>query len=232
VADVLRGIQSRQIRVVSVETQSASPFASGLLFNWVMAYMYEGDAPLAERRAQALALDRELLAELLGEEELRELLDPAALADLELELQGLVGGRRVRTVDGVHDLLRRVGDLRSDEVAARADLADPLAALGTLEGDRRIAPLRLGGESRWIGIEDVARYRDAVGASPPAGVAGSRERRARSARWAAAAMGQDPRPVHGGRPGRTLGGRHRARQRAAARPGRVRRAGRRVVPPR
>ena len=171
VGEVLRGLQSRQIRMVSVETQSASPFASGLLFNWVIAYMYEGDAPLAERRAQALALDRELLAELLGEEELRELLDPAAMADLELELQGLVGGRRVRSVDGVHDLLRRVGDLRSDEVATRADVADPVAALSALERDRRIVQLRLGGESRWIGIEDVARYRDAVGASPPAGVA-------------------------------------------------------------
>ena len=169
--DVLSGIRSRQIRVVSVETRSASPFASGLLFNWVGAYMYEGDAPLAERRAQALALDRELLAELLGEEELRELLDPEAIADLELDLQGLVGGRRVRTVDGVHDLLRRVGDLRSDEVAARSDLADPLAALAALEADRRIVQLRLAGESRWVGIEDVARYRDALGASPPPGVA-------------------------------------------------------------
>jgi len=169
--EVLSGIRSRQIRVVSVETRSASPFASGLLFNWIGAYMYEGDAPLAERRAQALALDRELLAELLGEEELRELLDPEAIADLELELQGLVGGRRVRTVDGVHDLLRRVGDLRSDEVAARSDLADPLAALATLEADRRIVQLRLAGESRWVGIEDVARYRDALGASPPPGVA-------------------------------------------------------------
>jgi ATP-dependent helicase Lhr and Lhr-like helicase len=169
--DVLRGIRTRQIRVVSVETRSASPFASGLLFNWVMAYMYEGDAPLAERRAQALALDRELLAELLGDEELRELLDPAATADLELELQGLAGGRRVRTLDGIHDLLRRVGDLRSDEVAARTDLPDPQAALATLEGDRRIVELRLGGEPRWVGIEDVSRYRDAVGATPPPGVA-------------------------------------------------------------
>ncbi|MBA3689375.1 MAG: DEAD/DEAH box helicase, partial [Chloroflexi bacterium] len=148
VGELLRAIQSRQIRIVSVETRSASPFASGLLFNWVIAYMYEGDAPLAERRAQALALDRELLAELLGEEELRELLDPAATADLELELQGLVGGRRVRTIDGIHDLLRRVGDLRSDEVAARTDLADPLAALAALAGDRRILELRIGGESR------------------------------------------------------------------------------------
>jgi ATP-dependent Lhr-like helicase len=184
VTEVLRGLQSRQIRVVSVETQSASPFASGLLFNWVIAYMYEGDAPLAERRAQALALDRELLAELLGEEELRELLDPEAIADLELELQGLVGGRRVRTVDGVHDLLRRVGDLRSEEVAARCDLADPVAALTALEADRRIIQLRLAGESRWIGIEDVARYRDALGASPPPGVAET---------WLAAASdGQPP----------------------------------------
>ena len=169
--EVLSGIRSRQIRVVSVETRSPSPFASGLLFNWIGAYMYEGDAPLAERRAQALALDRELLAELLGEEELRELLDPAAIADLELELQGLVGGRRVRTVDGIHDLLRRVGDLRSDEVAARSDLPDPLAALAALEADRRIVQLRLAGESRWVAIEDVARYRDALGASPPPGVA-------------------------------------------------------------
>jgi ATP-dependent helicase Lhr and Lhr-like helicase len=188
VGDVLRGIQSRQIRVVSVETRSASPFASGLIFNWVMAYMYEGDAPLAERRAQALALDRELLAELLGEEELRELLDPAATADLELELQGLVGGRRVRTIDGIHDLLRRVGDLRSDEVAARSDLPDRLEALAALEADRRIVQLRLAGESRWVGIEDVARYRDALGASPPPGVAET---------WLAAAAGDPAPPLDG-----------------------------------
>jgi ATP-dependent Lhr-like helicase len=170
-ADVLGRIRSRQIRVVNVETASASPFASGLLFSWVGAYMYEGDAPLAERRAQALALDRELLAELLGEEELRELLDPAAIADLELELQGLVGGRRVRTVDGIHDLLRRVGDLRTDEVAARCDLPDAAGALKALARDRRITEVRIGGEARWVGIEDVARYRDAVGASPPPGIA-------------------------------------------------------------
>ena len=95
--------------MASVETRSASPFATGLLFDYIGNYLYEGDAPLAERRAQALSLDRELLAELLGAEELRELLDPAATTDLELELQALAGGRRVRTVDGLHDLLRRVG---------------------------------------------------------------------------------------------------------------------------
>ncbi len=170
-AEVLAAIRSRQIRVVSVQTQTASPFASGLLFNWVIAYMYEGDAPLAERRAQALALDRELLAELLGVDELRELLDPAAIADLELDLQALTGGRRVRTVDGVHDLLRRLGDLRGDEVAARVDLGQPEAALESLERDRRIVTLRIAGESRWIAVEEVARYRDALGASPPPGVA-------------------------------------------------------------
>jgi ATP-dependent helicase Lhr and Lhr-like helicase len=169
--EVLGGIRSRAIRVASVETRSASPFATGLLFDYVGTYLYEGDAPLAERRAQALSLDRELLAELLGADELRELLDPAATTDLELELQALTGGRRVRTVDGLHDLLRRIGDLRTDEVAARTDLPAVEAALAGLERDRRIVPLRLGGEVRWIAIEDVARYRDAFGASPPPGVA-------------------------------------------------------------
>ena len=108
--------------MTSVETRTPSPFAASLLFDYVGTYMYEGDAPMAERRAQALALDRELLAELLGADELRELLDPAAISDLELDLQALTGGRRARTVDGVHDLLRRLGDLRADEVAARSDL--------------------------------------------------------------------------------------------------------------
>ena len=169
--EVLGGIRSRAIRVASVETRSASPFATGLLFDYIGTYLYEGDAPLAERRAQALSLDRELLAELLGAEELRELLDPAAITDLELELQALAGGRRVRTVDGLHDLLRRVGDLRTDEVAARADLPEVEVALSGLAKDRRIVELRLGGEARWIAIEDVARYRDAFGASPPPGVA-------------------------------------------------------------
>jgi ATP-dependent Lhr-like helicase len=169
--EVLAGIRSRAVRLTTVETRVPSPFAASLLFDYVGTYMYEGDAPLAERRAQALALDRELLAELLGADELRELLDPAALADLELELQALSGGRRARTVDGVHDLLRRLGDLRGDEVAARSDLPDADAALAALHRDRRIVELRIAGESRWIWIEEVARYRDALGASPPPGVA-------------------------------------------------------------
>ncbi|MGH2427912.1 MAG: Lhr family helicase [Candidatus Limnocylindria bacterium] len=170
--EVLASIRSRQVRVVSVETRSASPFASSLLFDYVGSFMYEGDAPLAERRAQALALDRELLAELLGTEELRELIDPDAVADLELELQALAGGRQARTVDGVHDLLRRVGDLGGDEIAARVvDGFDGAAALSELDASRRAVKVRIAGEERWIAIEDVGRYRDALGTSPPPGIA-------------------------------------------------------------
>src|SRR5687768_2557427 len=170
--ELLGAIRARRIRVVSVETRSASPFASSLLFDYVGSFMYEGDAPLGERRAQALALDRELLAELLGTEELRELLDAEAVADLELELQGLAGSRRARTVDGVADLLRPLGDLRTGEVAARcADDLDAATALADLERSRRAIRIRVAGEERWIAIEDAARYRDAIGASPPAGVA-------------------------------------------------------------
>src|SRR5262249_20685168 len=117
--DVLRRIQQRHIRLSSVETAAASPFARSLLFDYIAEFMYEGDAPLAERRAQALTLDRERLRELLGQEELRELLDPAAVAELELELQSL-STRQARSRDQLHDLLRRLGDLGSDEVAARS----------------------------------------------------------------------------------------------------------------
>ncbi|HLZ30910.1 MAG TPA: DEAD/DEAH box helicase [Chloroflexota bacterium] len=167
--EVLRGIEQRQIRITSVETASASPFARSLLFDYIAEYMYEGDAPLAERRAQALALDRERLRELLGQEELRELLDPSALADLEIELQWL-GERRARTPDQVHDLLRRVGDLTSAEVAQRTAgdrSADWLADLATA---RRAVQVRIAGDERWVAVEDVARYRDAVGVQPPRGV--------------------------------------------------------------
>ena len=169
--EVLADIRARRIRMVSVESRSASPFASSLLFDYIGSFMYEGDAPLAERRAQALALDRELLAELLGSEELRELIDPAAVADLELELQALAPNRQARTIDGVADLLRRLGDLRAEEVAARVSGLDATDALGELEATRRAIRIRVAGEERWIAVEDAARYRDAVGASPPPGVA-------------------------------------------------------------
>ncbi|HTC86263.1 MAG TPA: hypothetical protein VK656_06140, partial [Candidatus Acidoferrum sp.] len=170
--DVLAGIARREIAVHSVETVRASPFASSLLFDYVAAYMYDGDAPVAERRAQALTLDRDLLRELLGQEELRELLDPAALVELELRLQGLAEDRLAGTADGVHDLLRRIGDLRLDEVVARIEGSEAVAEtwLAELRATRRAVTVRIAGEERWIAIEDAARYRDAVGVQPPAGV--------------------------------------------------------------
>jgi ATP-dependent Lhr-like helicase len=169
--EVLGGVARREIEVREVETVAASPFAGSLLFDYLAAYMYEGDAPLAERRAGALALDRDLLRELLGQEELRELLDSAALADLELALQALSPERAARTVDQLHDLLRRLGDLSVDEVAAR--IVEPSAAgewLAALEGSRRAILLRIGGEQRWVAIEDAARYRDGLGVALPVGV--------------------------------------------------------------
>jgi ATP-dependent Lhr-like helicase len=169
--EVLAGVERRDIAVHSVETVRATPFASSLLFDYVAAYMYDGDAPLAERRAQALTLDRDLLRELLGQEELRELLDPEALADLELALQALSDDRRASTIDQLHDLLRRIGDLSTDEIAARTEgghaTADPW--LAELAAARRAIPVRMSGDDRWIAIEDAARYRDGVGAQPPPG---------------------------------------------------------------
>ncbi len=170
--EILGGVQRRELAVHSVETATASAFASSLLFDYVAAYMYDGDSPLAERRAQALTLDRDLLRELLGQEELRELLDPDALADLELSLQGLLEERHARDPDQVHDLLRRLGDLSPDEAGARTAGGRVEAAihLAELAASRRAVRARIAGEERWIAIEDVARYRDGVGVSAPPGV--------------------------------------------------------------
>ncbi len=170
--ELLAGVERREITVHGVETAKASPFASSLLFDYIGAYMYEGDAPLAERRAGALALDRDLLRELLGQEELRELLDPEALADLELALQSLAEDRRAGSADAVHDLLRRLGDLTDGEIAARVEGGDSAAAafVEALLGTRRAVRVRIAGEERWIAIEDVGRYRDALGVAAPAGV--------------------------------------------------------------
>ena len=165
---LMRGVRSREVRAVVVDTDRASPFAASLLFDYIGQYLYEGDAPLAERRAQALTLDRELLAELLGTEELRELLDPAAIAALELELQGLAeGGRRPRDADEGADLLRRLGDLSEPEAEARGLRTGWLRELAA---QRRALPVRVAGEERWIAVEDAARYRDALGVALPAGL--------------------------------------------------------------
>jgi len=170
--EVLRDLQARRIRLVSVETDRASPFAQGLLFNWVANYIYDGDAPLAERRAAALSLDRDLLRELLGAEELRELIDPGALADVELELADLTEHRRARSADELHDLLRRLGDLTVDELDVRAEPGDGSVAswVAELERSRRALPVRVAGEVRWIAGEDASRYRDALGCALPLGL--------------------------------------------------------------
>ena len=167
--EVMGDLRSRTTRLVAVDTERASPFAQSLLFGWVAIYMYEGDAPLAERRAAALALDRELLRELLGTEELRELLDPRALDELELELQRLADGWRVRGADGLHDLLRAVGDLRDDEILARCE-EDPTAWIARLLEEGRVIRVRVAGEDRAAAVEDAARLRDALGVSLPKGL--------------------------------------------------------------
>ena len=122
---LMSDLRSRRVRVVAVDTPQASPFAQSLLFSWIAVYMYEGDAPLAERRAAALALDRDLLRDLLGVEELRELLDAGVIADVELELQRLVAGGQARDADEAHDLLRVLGPLTLDELTARSTMANP-----------------------------------------------------------------------------------------------------------
>src|SRR5213082_2332478 len=144
-----------------------SPFASTLVFDYIGQYMYEGDAPLAERPAQALTLDKELLAELLGTEELRELLDPRAIEILELELQGLLKERWPRDTDEAADLLRRLGDLTMAEAEARGIRAEWLAEL---ERERRAPRVRIADEERWIAAEDAGRYRDALGVALPVGL--------------------------------------------------------------
>ena len=171
--EVLGQLRSRAVRVVSVETAKPSPMAQSLLFNWIAAYMYEGDAPLAERRAAALALDRDLLADLLGAEELRELLDPGVLADVELDVQHLSDGRRARTADELHDVLRRVGDLTATEVELRCEPAGGTTAgalLASLLAERRAIEVAIAGEQRFAAAEDAARYRDALGCAVPIGL--------------------------------------------------------------
>ena len=164
---LMRDIAARRVRLVEVETPSASPFARSLLFGYVGMFLYEGDAPLAERRAQALSLDSSLLAELLGAAELRELLDADAIAQVEAEVSRLAPDRQARGVDGVHDLLRAVGDLSTEEAIARGATAQDLAAL---EETRRAIRVRIAGEQRWLAIEDAGRIRDALGTALPVGI--------------------------------------------------------------
>jgi ATP-dependent helicase Lhr and Lhr-like helicase len=154
---LLQGLRTRQIDLVDVETPSASPYSASLLFDYVATYMYEDDTPPAERRAQALSLDRELLRELLGQEELRDLLDREAVDEVEAQLRG-----SPRNPDELHDLLRLRGDLKPGEYD------EAFAAI--LVAERRALRVRIGGEERLIAAEDAGRYRDALGVMPPAGL--------------------------------------------------------------
>ena len=183
--DLLRKIRAREVRVDEVETTQPSPFARSLVFWFTANYLYEGDAPLAERRAQALALDRGLLRELLGHEELRELLDGDVIDEVEAELQRRAVAWRARHVDGLHDVLRWVGDLTEAEIVERTTATaserttpptdtDATGAAtawrAELGAAKRVVPVRVAGEERWVAVEDVALYRDALETVLPPGL--------------------------------------------------------------
>jgi len=184
--ELMTALSNRRVRVVAVDTAQASPFAQSLLFSWIAVYMYEGDAPLAERRAAALALDRDLLLDLLGTEELRELLDAGVIAEVELELQRLAGVTQARDADEVHDLLRVLGPLTHDEIFARC--APLVLSDGTKESSRssvnrveewlqslveqrRAIEVRVAGREVAADTADAARLRDAAGVALPVGLA-------------------------------------------------------------
>ena len=167
---LLGSVQRREVTVVDVATHQPSPFARSLLFGYVAQFMYEGDSPIAERRAAALSLDQGLLAELLGRAELRELLDPEVLAEVESELQWLAPGRQARDAEAVADLLRVLGPLSTAEVAARSTQPDQVEDwLATLRQARRVAHVRMAGVEVWCTIEEVARLRDGLGVPVPPG---------------------------------------------------------------
>jgi ATP-dependent Lhr-like helicase len=187
--ETLRRIERREIKTITVDSTIPSPFASSLLFGYVANYLYDGDAPLAERRAQALAIDQAQLRELLGEAELRELLDADAIADVEAQLQQRADDYRARTTDGVHDMLLRLGDLTVAEIADRS-IVDAAAAVDELTRSRRalriaVRPGSDGGQTgvrpgsdqgrtpsefRIIPVEYASRYRDALGVPLPPGL--------------------------------------------------------------
>lgn len=166
----LTDIRARKTRVVEVETRGPSPFASSLLFAFVAAFLYEADTPIAERRATALTVDRDLLRSLLGEGELAELISPDVLAAVELELQHLTPERQVRSIDGLHDLLRTLGPLSVEDLEVRSDGVAVVDALADLASSHRVIQVRISGRPLWAAIEDAARLRDAMGVQPPAGV--------------------------------------------------------------
>ncbi|VBA35852.1 putative ATP-dependent RNA helicase YfmL [Mycobacterium attenuatum] len=167
---LMTDIAQRRVRVAETDTATPSPFAASLLFGYVGAFMYEGDVPLAERRAAALSLDSTLLAELLGRVELRELLDPQVITTTGRQLQHLSADRAARDAEGVADLLRLLGPLTDDEVAARASAPDVGGWLEGLRAARRALPVSFAGRRWWVAVEDIGRLRDGVGAAVPVGL--------------------------------------------------------------
>jgi ATP-dependent Lhr-like helicase len=184
--DVLRSIKEKEIQIHVVDTPKASPFAASLLFGYTGNFIYDGDAPLAERRAAALSIDQSQLADLLGEADLRELLDPVAIDEVEANLQLLGQPQRARSrsgapktpgfgvlgwsADALQNLLLRLGDLTRDEIAQRVASPDVLKSLNALVTARRIVPIKIAAQARYIAVEDAARYRDALHLQLPADV--------------------------------------------------------------
>src|SRR2546430_4195178 len=165
---LMREVASRSVRLVEVETPAPSPFARSLLFGYVGMFLYESDAPLAERRAAALALDTALLGELLGRADLRELLDAEVVSETERRLQWLTEDKRPRDAEDAAEILRILGDLSTVEAAERGV---PEEWLVELEAAKRAIRIRVAGQERWLGIEDAGRYRDALGVALPVGLA-------------------------------------------------------------
>ncbi len=168
--ETLRNIGARSLRVHTVDSRTPSPFASALLFSYVANYIYDGDAPLAERRAQALSIDQDQLRELMGDADLRELLDINAIEETEEQLQCVAETYRARNMDGVHDLLLRLGDLTRTELRLRCVTGEVADTAGKLIRARRVLEIQVAGEKRLIPVEDAARYRDALGVPLPPGL--------------------------------------------------------------
>jgi ATP-dependent Lhr-like helicase len=166
--EILRRIELGTIHVTTVDSAKPSPFAASLLFGYVANYIYDGDAPLAERRAQALSIDQSQLQDLLGDADYRELLDPAVLQEVETQLQWMSS---VRNADGIQDLLLRLGDLTPDELRLRCRDAEVFAHVDELLAAQRVLRLPIAGEVRYVAVEHAAQYRDALGATLPPGLA-------------------------------------------------------------
>ena len=168
--ELMHRVAQRRLRVVEVETATPSPFAASLLFGYVGAFMYEGDSPLAERRAAALSLDSVLLAELLGRVELRELLDPQVIATTTQQLQHLSSDRLARDAEGIADLLRVLGPLTEHEIADRCTTREVGGWLDGLQAAKRALTVSFADQTWWVAVEDIGLLRDGVGVAVPVGV--------------------------------------------------------------